>query len=124
VDYLIPIHKLSPSGQVGKYVVQTIGDPTLAGSYLYQDQTSPSILSGPPSSITFVGLPTTAKTAYTSRGPIHLAQLRLGFGNGTNLKFPIAVTYSNRSELVTGHTFGLQMGLSYNLTSGLSSSSK
>jgi hypothetical protein len=124
IDYIIPLLKSKHSGDVLKYVVQKIGDPTLAGSYLYQDQTSPSILTGPPSSITFVGLPTTAQSAYTSRGIIHLAQLRMGFGSGTNLKFPVAVTYSNRSELATGHTFGLQLGLSYNLTSGLSGNSK
>jgi len=123
-DYIIPMLNLKTNNNFGKQLVNAIGDPTLAASYVYQDQTSPSILTGPPSSITFVGLPTTAKSAYTTTGPIHLAQLRLGFGSGTNLKFPVAVTYANRSELVPGKAIGFQLGLSYNLTSGLTTSSK
>ena len=97
-----------------------IGDVTLAGAYSYQDQTSPAILTGPALS-DFTGLPSSTTTAYTKRGVIHLGQLKLGFGTGTNINFPLAFTYSNRTELVVHPTWGLQFGISYNLTSLLTS---
>jgi hypothetical protein len=93
-----------------------IGDSTMAGSYYYQDQTSPGIVTGPPSSITITGLPSTAKTVYTSKGPINLGQLRWGLGTGSNVSFLICFTYSNRSELITHPIKGFQFGLSYNLS--------
>jgi hypothetical protein len=45
-----------------------------------------------------------------------------GGGTGTNLSFPVAFTYSNRTELVVHPAWGLQVGISYNLTSLFSSS--
>jgi hypothetical protein len=101
-----------------------IGDSTLAGTYYYQDQTSPSVLKGPPSSITLVNLPSTATQVYTTRGPINLGQIRYGFGTGSNVSFPICFTYANRSELITHPIKGLQFGLSYNLSSLFTNSSK
>jgi hypothetical protein len=111
ISYLC--HTSSTLGWVGSI----IGDTTLAGAYYYQDQTSPSILNGLPSTITFTGLPSTASQVYTKRGVINLAQLRLGFGSGSNVSFPVSATYSNRTELITHPTWGLQFGLSYNLSS-------
>ncbi len=110
LDYIVPSSKIKGIGSL-------IGDSTLAGSYYYQDQTSPSILTGPPSSITIANLPSTASSVYTARGPINLGQIRYGFGTGTNVSFPIAFTYSNRSELIAHPIKGLQFGISYNLSS-------
>ena len=98
-------------------ITKLIGDSTLSASYLYQDQTSPSILTAPPSGISFSNLPSTATTVYTSKGPINLGQLRWGLGTGTNVSFPISFTYSNRSALIAHPIAGLQFGLSYNLSS-------
>jgi hypothetical protein len=92
-----------------------LGDLSLVGAYYYQDQTSPSILNGPPSSITFNGLPTTASQVFATRGPINVGQIRLGFGTGTNFRFPIAVSYSNRSDLIVHPFVGVQFGVSYDL---------
>jgi hypothetical protein len=94
-----------------------IGDSTLSGSYLYQDQLSPSILSAPPSGINFSNLPANASTVYTSKGVINLGQVRWALGTGSNLNFPIGFTYSNRSDLINHPIKGLQFGLSYNLSS-------
>jgi hypothetical protein len=116
IDYLVPSSKIPVVGSL-------IGDSTLAGTYYYQDQTSPSILKGPPQSITIADLPSTATQVYTARGPINLGQIRLGFGTGTNVSFPICFTYSNRSELIAHPIKGLQFGLSYNLSSLFASSS-
>jgi hypothetical protein len=97
-----------------------IGDVSASGAYSYQDQMSPALLTGPALS-DFTGLPSSTTTAYAQRGVIHLGQAKLGFGTGTNMTFPLVFTYSNRSELVVHHTWGLQFGISYNFTSLLSS---
>ena len=114
VDYII-------RASAKYWLTKFIGDSTLSGSYLYQDQTSPSIINAPPSGISFSNLPSTATTVYTSRGPINLGQLRWGLGTGSNVSFPIAFTYSNRSQLIAHPVRGLQFGLSYNLNSLFSS---
>jgi hypothetical protein len=101
--------------------IKFIGDSTLSGSYLYQDQTSASIVNAPPSGISFSNLPSTASTVYASRGPINLGQIRWALGTGSNLNFPIAFTYSNRSALIDHPIKGLQFGISYNLSSLFSS---
>ena len=98
-----------------------LGSVTTAAAYSYQDQTSPAILTGPALS-DFTGLPSSATAVYAKRGVIHLGQIRLGFGTGKNLTYPLALTYSNRTELITHPTWGLQFGISYNLTSLFNSS--
>jgi hypothetical protein len=110
----------APSDKSGT-IRQLIGDVTAAAAYSYQDQTSPAILTGAALS-DFTGLPSSTTTAYAQRGVIHLGQVRLGLGKGGNTNFPIAFTYSNRTELVVHPTWGLQFGISYNLTSLLGSS--
>lgn len=102
----------SDSGALRKF----LGPMTAALAYSYQDQTSPAILSGP-GLTDFTGLPSSATSAYTKRGPIHLGQMRFGFGKGANTTFPLAFTYSNRTELIVHSSWGVQFGVSYNLTS-------
>lgn len=105
----------SPSEKSGA-LRQFIGSVTAAAAYSYQDQTSPAMLTGAALS-DFTGLPASTTTAYAKRGVIHLGQVRLGFGTGSNLTYPLAFTYSNRTELVVHPTWGVQFGVSYNLTS-------
>ena len=102
----------SDSGALHKF----LGPMTGAVAYSYQDQTSPVILSGP-GLTDFTGLPPSTTSAYTSRGPIHLGQVRFGFGKGASTTFPLAFTYCNRTELIVHSTWGVQFGVSYNLTS-------
>ncbi len=116
IDFKISTSKLPAIGPL-------IGDSTLAGTYYYQDQTSPSLLKGPPSTITIANLPSTASQVYTTRGPINLGQIRYGLGTGSKVSFPICFTYANRSELITHPIKGLQFGLSYNLSSLFSKTS-
>lgn len=108
-----------PTGgcSIWQTVLSKIGSITAAGAYYYQDQTSPNVLKGPPSSITFTGLPSTATSVYAQRGVINLAQVRFGFGSGSKATFPIAATWSNRTELITHPTWGLGFGITYNLNS-------
>jgi hypothetical protein len=102
-------------------VLKKIGDNTASATYYFQYQTSPSILNVTPGSplngITITGLPSTATQVFAKKGDIHVAQLKWGLGKGKNVKFPIAVTYSNRTELITHPTWGIQFGVSYDLSS-------
>jgi hypothetical protein len=123
IDYVIASSTWGSSHPVLQQIFSSIGDTTIAGAYYYQDQTSPSFLNGPPSTITFDGLPSGATQIYTERGPINLGQVRLGFGTGKSARFPLAFTYSNRSELIVHPTWGVQFGISYDLSSLLSSGS-
>jgi hypothetical protein len=110
----------SPFGKTS-FLGKSLGALTLAGAYSYEDQTSPAILTGP-ALTDFTGLPSSTTAAYAKRGVIHLGQVRLGFGTGKNLTYPLAFTYSNRTELITHPTWGLQFGITYNLTSLFNSS--
>jgi len=97
------------------------GSITTAAAYSYQDQTSPAMLTGPALS-DFTGLPSSTKTAYAQRGVIQLGQVRLGLGTGKNITYPIAFTYSNRTELIVHSTWRAQFGITYNFNSLFSSS--
>jgi hypothetical protein len=117
IDWILRSSKIPAIGSL-------VGDSTLSGVYYYQDQTSPSILKGPPQTVTIADLPPTATQVYTSRGPINLGQIRLGLGTGSNVSFPICFTYSNRSGLIQHPIKGFQFGLSYNLSSLFSGKSQ
>ena len=73
-----------------------IGETTLSSAYYFQDQTSPAVLNvtaaTPLDGATFTGLPGSTKV-FSSTGPIHVAQVRYGFGTGKG-KVP------NRADLL------------------------
>jgi hypothetical protein len=119
LDYIVPTSKLP--GFLGK-----IGDSTTALAYYYQDQASPSILKVTPGTpltgITLVGLSSTATQIFAQKGPIQVGQFKYGFGTGKNVKFPFAVTYASRTELIVRHAWGAQFGVSYDFTSLFSGS--
>jgi len=94
----------------------------LTAAYYFQDQTSPAILNVTPSSpisgVSFTGLSSNATQVFTQKGKIHVGQLKITLGSSTSgWKFPIAITGSNRSELITKSTIGAQVGISYDLDS-------
>lgn len=99
---------------------------TASGAFYYQYQNSPAILNVNPSSpetgVTFTGLPSTASQVYAQKGNIAIGQLRLTIGSGSNLKVPISVTYSNRTELITKPTWAAQIGIAYDFDSLFGSS--
>jgi hypothetical protein len=91
---------------------------SLAGYYQYQN--GPAILNVDPANpilgITFVDLPSNAKTVLAEAGSIGLAQLKLVVGPpGSSAKIPLSVTYSNRTELINKPTWKAQIGIAYNL---------
>jgi hypothetical protein len=97
---------------------------TLSAAYYFQDQTSPAILNVTPSSplsgVSFTGLSSSATQVFTQKGKIHVGQLKITLGNSNSSsgwKFPIAITGSNRTELITKSTIGAQVGISYDFDS-------
>lgn len=120
LDYILNTSKAP--GFLGK----TIDDTTADLAFYYQDQISPSILNVTPGTpldgITLVGLSSSAKQIFTQKGPIRVGQFKFGFGTGKNVKFPIAVTYASRTELLTHHTWGVNFGVTYDFTSLFSGS--
>ncbi len=100
----------------------TIGAASIAAAYYYQDQTTADALSATPGNpvagVTFVGLPSTATTVFGQKGNINVFQARLVLGAGTSsMRFPIAVSWSNRTELIAKPTWKAQLGVSYDLDS-------
>jgi hypothetical protein len=96
------------------------GPQTLSGAYYFQHQNSPGILNVTPGNpvpgVTFVGLPANATQVFAQKGNINIAQLKLSVGaGGSNVKFPLSVSYSNRTELITNPTWRAQIGVSYDL---------
>jgi DNA-binding transcriptional ArsR family regulator len=94
---------------------------TLTGAYYFQHQSSPAILNVDPSSpvpgVSFTGLPANATQVFAQKGNISIGQVKLSVGSGSNIKVPISVTYSNRTELITKPTWRGQIGISYDFDS-------
>jgi hypothetical protein len=99
-----------------------LGTPTFSAAYYFQNQTSPAILNVTPSSplsgITFLGLSANATQAFAKKGTISLGQVKLTLGQSkSGLRIPLAITISNRTELITASKLGAQIGISYDFDS-------
>lgn len=102
---------------IGSY----LRNSTLGITYYYQDQVSPSILKVTPGQplpgVSIVGLGSSTTAVFSKKGPINVAQVKYGLGVGKNVKFPIAFSWSNRTELVTHSLWSAQFGVSYDFSS-------
>jgi hypothetical protein len=99
-----------------------LGTSTASVAYYYQDQTSPAILNvtpgQPASGVTITGLSSTATQVYAQRGVINVAQAKFTWiPSKLNINFPVSVTWSNRTELVTSPVWRGQLGISYDFDS-------
>jgi hypothetical protein len=100
-----------------------LGSGSSAGlAYYYQNQESPAILNVNPANpvlgVTFTGLPAGATQVFATKGTIHIAQAKLALGSGqSSFHFPVAVTWSNRTELVSKPEWRGQIGISYDFDS-------
>jgi hypothetical protein len=97
-----------------------LGPATASGAYYFQHQSSPAILNITPSEpidgISFTGLPSTQ--VFAQKGNISVAQARIALGSSSaSWKFPISVTWSNRTELITKPTWRAQVGITYDFDS-------
>lgn len=102
--------------------LDVLGAAAIAGAYYYQFQNSPSILNVTPGTplegITLVGLPSTAMQVFAAKGDIHVAQVRLVLGpHDSSARFPFAISYSNRTELLDKPAWRAQIGVSYDFDS-------
>jgi hypothetical protein len=112
--------------QIKQPILSYLSNATISLTYYYQDQVSPSILkvasAGMPlPGINITGLSSSATQVFTKKGPINFVQLKYGLGFGKNVKFPIAVSWSNRTDLITHALWGAQFGVSYDFSSLLNS---
>jgi len=99
-----------------------IGPATFSFALYYQYQREPALLqvdpSNPTAGVIFIGLPDAAKTVFAKKGDIRLAQAKLSFApDGSNVKIPVSVTYSNRTELIDKPAWRAQVGVSYDFDS-------
>jgi hypothetical protein len=108
-------YKLSPPS-----ILKNLGTPTLSGTYYFQYQASPAILNVTPGTplpgITISGLPSTATEVFAKKGKISIGQLKVTVGSGT-VRVPFAISYSNRTELITKPEWKAQIGISYDFDS-------
>lgn len=103
-------------------VVDLLGAAAVAVTYYFQYQNRPSILNATPGTsidgISFVGLPSTATQVFATKGHIQVGQLRLVLGpEKSSARFPISISYSNRTELVERPAWRGQIGVSYDFDS-------
>jgi hypothetical protein len=69
------------------------------------------------------GLSSSATQVFTKKGPINFIQFKYGLGVGKNVKSPIAVSWSNRTDLITHPRWSAPIGVTYDFSSLLNSSS-
>jgi len=95
--------------------------PTYTAAYYFQYMIENGVLQFSREAVTLEGagieLPKTAVEILGTRGPIHVVQIRVSIPIGsTGVSFPAAVSYSNRTELITGKPFWQgHIGVTYDL---------
>lgn len=102
--------------------IAIIGPATVSAALYYQYQHAPSLLKVDPlkpiPGVTFVGLPDGANTVFATKGDIILGQVKLSLTpHESSVKVPLAVTYSNRTELIDKPTWRAQIGVTYDFDS-------
>lgn len=96
----------------------------LSGSYYFQYQNSPAILNVTPGTplpgITITGLSPNATQIFSQKGNLHIGQIKLMLGVGqSTMRIPLAVSYSNRTELINKPLWRGQIGITYDFDSFL-----
>lgn len=123
-------YQLSSTGANGSGgLFGLLGAAAVSATYYFQYQNSPSILNVTPGTpvdgITLTDLSSTATQVFAKKGNIHVGQLRLELGpSGSSIRFPLAVAYSNRTDLITKPSLGAQFGISYDFDSLFAGSGK
>ena len=95
--------------------------PTYTAAYYFQYMVSNGVLQLTGDAVTPGGaaipLPKSAKELLDTKGAIHIAQVRASFPVGDGVSFPLAFSYSNRSELIKGRSFWQgHFGVSYDFS--------
>ncbi len=95
--------------------------PTYSVAYYFQYMIENAVVQFNGNTVTpgsaAIRLPGSAIEVLKTKGPVHIAQLSLNIPAGkTGISFPVAVSWSNRTELITGKSFWQgHVGVSYDL---------
>jgi hypothetical protein len=94
--------------------------PTYTAAYYFQHMAANGVIKFDKTAITPGGaaipLPKAAIEVLNTKGAIHVAQFRISLPAAQGITFPLAVSYSNRTELVTGRAFWQgHVGVAYDL---------
>jgi len=91
---------------------------SLAGYWQYQP--NPSVLNISSSNLapgTNIELPQNAQVLLGTAGSLWVAQLKVTVNGKSGIKIPVAVKWSNKTDLLSGNKFGAQVGISYDFSS-------
>jgi hypothetical protein len=101
-------------GQLG-----TLGSPTLSAAGYFQYMHDPALINITNADLapgTNISLPSGAATVLGQKGNIAIAQLKFTLPfKSTGVKFPVAVTWANRTELIKANDVSGHIGVSFDL---------
>jgi hypothetical protein len=93
----------------------------LSAGYYFQYMADNSLLTLPSTALapgTSIPLPGNASVLLNSKGTIHIGQAQVTFSiKGTGIKFPVALSFSNRTELIKASNVVGHFGITYDLDS-------
>jgi hypothetical protein len=94
-------------------------NPSLSAGYYFQYMVDKALLTLPSTALapgTSIPLPGNASELLNTTGPIHLGQVKVTFKiRNSGISIPVALTFSNRTDLIKGNEVRGNFGLSYNL---------
>jgi len=95
--------------------------PTVSAGYYFQYMVDDGLLTLPSSQLapgTSIPLPGNASELLNTKGAIHLGQVKVTFSvRNTGISFPIALTFSNRTDLIKATDVRGNFGITYDLDS-------
>ena len=96
-------------------------NPSLSAGYYFQYMVDNALLTLPSTALapgTSIALPGNASELLNTKGSIHLGQVKVTFKvRNSGITIPLALTFSNRTDLIKGTDVRGSFGLTYNLDS-------
>jgi len=96
-------------------------NPSLSAGYYFQYMVDNALLTLPSTALapgTSIPLPGNASELLNTKGAIHLGQVKVTFKvRNSGINIPLALTFSNRTDLIKGTDVRGNFGLTYNLDS-------
>jgi hypothetical protein len=93
----------------------------VSGGYYFQYMVADGLLTLPSSGLapgTAIPLPGDASQLLNTTGPIHIGQGKVTLSiKGTNINIPLALTFSNRTDLIKASKVGGNFGITYDFSS-------
>jgi hypothetical protein len=93
----------------------------LSGGYYFQYMAANGLLTLPATQLapgTAIPLPGNASELLNTKGPIHIGQGKVTLSvKGTNVSIPLALTFSNRTDLIKATKVGGNFGITYDFSS-------